>query len=263
VSARRAAEPSGGPGAPGRRPYPVPRQVTDPEGDGVLLAATRALLQARSPAAVEAVLACAVADLGGSLVPAAGAPPGSLPLDLPLGTGEPLAVAVDDVSVAALRLSAALPRLVEDARTALGGLEQHVAPPVVGPPATGALCRLRLHGTGAPLPAGGPAVRELVAAHHRVLAAVRAAWGSCPGAEVRSTTVGEVLAVVPGVPPEQAAEQVRQVLEEAGGGLPWHAGVAPLPADDDRAVQTAGRALVRARSAQVPVVVEGCPVPAG
>ena len=99
------------------RPYPKPL-VDDPEGREVAYAATRCLVAVNSREDAAQVLQTAVRDLGGALVPARHEPKNALPLDVSLGTCEPLLVVVDPCSVAALRLTVTLPQLLQDAHAA-------------------------------------------------------------------------------------------------------------------------------------------------
>ena len=71
------------------RAYPPPDDVDDPTGDGVALAATRALLKASTREEVARVLHTAVGDLGGTVVPARLASESALSVDVSLGVGEP------------------------------------------------------------------------------------------------------------------------------------------------------------------------------
>lgn len=107
-------------GAP--RPYPPLAPGADDEA--LLLAVVRALLRAQTQDDVGLVLATAVRDLGGALVPARLLPDDALPLDVSLGLGEPVLVVRDPVSVAGAQLGRLLPTLVEDAREALSRLQR-------------------------------------------------------------------------------------------------------------------------------------------
>jgi GGDEF domain-containing protein len=106
------------------RGYPPADGPADEQALLPLLAATRALLTADDPRQVAAVVATLVHDLGGALLPARLVEDGPLPLDVSLGTGEPLLPWADPVSLAALRLEAVLPGFVEDARTVVDRLRR-------------------------------------------------------------------------------------------------------------------------------------------
>lgn len=101
------------------RPYPVPHD-DDGTGDAVALAVTRALLLAVTREEVAAILRTAVHDLGGSVLPArlADVRDDVLPVDVSLGTGEPMLVVADPIGMAAMRLTQHLALLVQDATTA-------------------------------------------------------------------------------------------------------------------------------------------------
>lgn len=113
------------------RPYPRPVDGDVGDGDAVVLAATRAMLSARTREEVAAVLHTAVNDLGGGVVPARLAGD-ALPLDVSLGVGEPRVVFVDRVSVAGLRLERHLPGLVQDALTTAARCDREEAQPRPG-----------------------------------------------------------------------------------------------------------------------------------
>jgi diguanylate cyclase (GGDEF)-like protein len=88
------------------------------------LAATRALLAARTPQDVAAIVATLVRDLGGGLVPARLAQSDTtVQLDVSFGLSEPLLPWADPVSVAWMRLSRVLPGVVVDARSVLDRLQ--------------------------------------------------------------------------------------------------------------------------------------------
>jgi diguanylate cyclase (GGDEF)-like protein len=102
-----------------QRGYPLAANPYDATGDAVALAATRALLKVASRAEAARVLHTAVNDLGGAVLPARLAGAGSIPVDVSLGVGEPQVVMVlDEVDLAAMRLTHHLPLLVEDALSA-------------------------------------------------------------------------------------------------------------------------------------------------
>lgn len=105
------------------RGYPAALASFDATGASAVLAATRALLTAKSRAEVARVLHTAVEDLGGAVVPARSAPPGAIPVDVSLGVGEPHLVLVDELHPASMGLTAHLPTLVEDALTAAARCE--------------------------------------------------------------------------------------------------------------------------------------------
>lgn len=77
-----------------------------------------------------------VHDLGGALVPARYADPGTaVPVDISLGLSEPLLPFADPISVAAMRLGAVLPEFLEAARLVLDRLrdEEATRSPVTPP----------------------------------------------------------------------------------------------------------------------------------
>lgn len=111
---RAAARSAQAPGRPVGRPYLLAVEGDAGDGSAVVLAATRALLTARTREEAAAVLHTAVNDLGGGVVPARLAHE-ALPLDGSLGVGEPRLVVVDPVSVVRLRLERWLPGLVQEA----------------------------------------------------------------------------------------------------------------------------------------------------
>lgn len=105
------------------RAYPAVLADDDLEAVSAQLAATRALLSASTPQEVAGIVATLVRDLGGGLVPARLAQPGSvIQLDVSLGLSEPMLPWAEPVSVAAMRLSRALPGVVQDARQVLDRL---------------------------------------------------------------------------------------------------------------------------------------------
>lgn len=86
----------------------------DDVSDTVSIAMVRALLRTESRQEAARILQAAVRALGGEIVAARQAEDGALPLDVSLGNGEPCTVVPQD-ALAAARLSAVLPALVEDA----------------------------------------------------------------------------------------------------------------------------------------------------
>jgi diguanylate cyclase (GGDEF)-like protein len=106
------------------RAYAFGTASSDPTTLSAELAATQALLRARSAAEVGAIVSTLVRDLGGTLVPARCADPTtSIPVDVSLGLSEPMLPAADPVSVAAMRLGAVLPEFVASARLVLAGVQ--------------------------------------------------------------------------------------------------------------------------------------------
>ena len=105
------------------RSYPLDVGYDDPLVVRARLGATRALLTAKTPEQVAAILATFVHDLGGRLVPARLADGDAMPLDVSFGTAEPMLPCARPVSVAGMRLSAVLPTFVEDARAVLQRLQ--------------------------------------------------------------------------------------------------------------------------------------------
>jgi diguanylate cyclase (GGDEF)-like protein len=105
------------------RGYPTALGSFDATGASVVLAATRALLTAKSRVEVARVLHTAVEDLGGAVVSARSAPPEAMPVDVSLGVGEPQLVVVDQIHPASMGLTSHLPTLVEDALTAAARCE--------------------------------------------------------------------------------------------------------------------------------------------
>ena len=138
-----AAQRAGGRSRHERRAYPVATASRDPEALAVELAATQALVRAQSAAEVGAVVSTLVHDLGGALVPARYADPGTaVPVDISLGLSEPLLPFADPISVTAMRLTEVLPEFLEDARLVLDRLHEEestrspLAPPVDDDPAS-------------------------------------------------------------------------------------------------------------------------------
>ena len=105
------------------RAYPLDGGYDDPLVVRARLGATRALLAATTPEQVAAILATFVGDLGGRLVPARLADSDAMPLDVSLGTGEPILPCAGPASVAGMRLLAVLPTFVEEARAVLQRLQ--------------------------------------------------------------------------------------------------------------------------------------------
>jgi len=80
------------------------------------LAASRALLRARTPEDAVGAAIDLVYDLGGRVVPSRIAPDHALPMDLSFGEGEPLLPVAELFSVARMRLEQILPTFLEDSR---------------------------------------------------------------------------------------------------------------------------------------------------
>ncbi len=91
----------------------------DQEAALVLLAATRAVLVARTEIEIVTAVARFGLDLGGRLIPASADTGSALPLDIALGTGPPVLFQADALSLTRMRLEQLLPVLLEDARTAI------------------------------------------------------------------------------------------------------------------------------------------------
>lgn len=125
---RRAPAPRSAP----RGPRPYPECDEDATAADVALAALRALVHAPDPGSVRAVLATAVGDLGGTIVPARFEPAGALGIDVSLGLGDPAVVVVDPLSVAAMGLREALPGLLADARAVLDRMQRESVLGLVG-----------------------------------------------------------------------------------------------------------------------------------
>lgn len=114
-AARRARAGVPGQRPASQRPYPLPLDPADPSGDSAVLAATRAFLNARTRAEVAAILRTAVHDLGGAIIPARYATSSAFPVDVSLGSDEPMVVVADPMASAAMRLDHHLGTLVQDA----------------------------------------------------------------------------------------------------------------------------------------------------
>ena len=100
----------------GPRAYGPVADPGDPVALAVELAATQALLTARSAEEVAAIVSTLVHDLGGALVPARYADPAkALPVDVSLGQSEPLLPYAEPVSVSSMRLRTVLPGFLEAA----------------------------------------------------------------------------------------------------------------------------------------------------
>ena len=81
-----------------------------------VLAATRAVLRARTVREVTHALVAYVRVAGGDVIEAGRAGAGAMAFDLSFGEGEPLLVIAGQPSVARFRIEQALPALLEDAR---------------------------------------------------------------------------------------------------------------------------------------------------
>ena len=101
------------------RAYPAAFDPSDPTGDAVALAATRALLTVSTRLQAAHVLNTAINDLGGCVIPARLASETAISVDVSLGVGEPRVVLVlDPVDLSSMRLVRHLPSLVEDSLAA-------------------------------------------------------------------------------------------------------------------------------------------------
>ena len=102
---------------------PVPALgVGDADAAAALVQATRLILIAETPEQVVAAVGGFAVQLGGWLTAAADDSGSALPLDIALGTGTPVLVDADALSIARMRLEQLLPGLLEDARTATARL---------------------------------------------------------------------------------------------------------------------------------------------
>lgn len=108
------------------RAYGLPTRSRDVEALGAELAATHALVRARTPDDVTRVVVTLVHDLGGALVPARYADPAVAPIDVSLGLSEPMLPHADPVSVAAMRIGMVMPGFLETARLVLHRLQGDV-----------------------------------------------------------------------------------------------------------------------------------------
>jgi len=99
------------------RGHPLGRPDEGSKGDvEAILAATRAVLRARTPAEVRDLVVAFVRISGGDVIAADRSGADALPFDLSFGEGEPLLPAAEKPSVVRLRLERTLPALHEDAR---------------------------------------------------------------------------------------------------------------------------------------------------
>lgn len=96
----------------------------------VALWATRELLAAEQVEELVGIVLRAVSAMGGTVVPARLEDERALPLDLALGTGEPLLPVADPQSVARMQLERHLPGLVADARRAADRLRAASVPEI-------------------------------------------------------------------------------------------------------------------------------------
>jgi len=86
--------------------------------------ATRALVTATTVDAVVAALTILVHDLGGVVMPASYRHTDAMPVDLSLGTGQPVVPVAERLSVARLQLEDVLPVVLEDARSVVNELRR-------------------------------------------------------------------------------------------------------------------------------------------
>ncbi|HMD46294.1 MAG TPA: EAL domain-containing protein [Acidimicrobiales bacterium] len=94
----------------------APAIRADADAVGAALAASRALLRARTPEDAVGAAIDLVHDLGGRVVPARIAPEHALPMDLSFGEGEAILPVAELFSVARMRLEHILPGFLEDSR---------------------------------------------------------------------------------------------------------------------------------------------------
>ncbi|MGI8415978.1 MAG: putative bifunctional diguanylate cyclase/phosphodiesterase [Nakamurella sp.] len=130
ATARAAATPIGEDGsAPGREQTTTAHAVTveaeSVDVTQVLLDSTRSLLRATSSEQAVDALIRAVADLGGTYIPATQAPATVIPIDISLGHADPLLLMAPDGSWARSTIEHVLPALVEDARVAADAAVRH------------------------------------------------------------------------------------------------------------------------------------------
>ncbi|MCW2606385.1 MAG: hypothetical protein JWO60_1078 [Frankiales bacterium] len=122
-AARRDAESGRRRTTSAERAYPAVPAAADAEALSAQLAATRALLRADTDAEVVAVVETLIRDLGGAVLPARLADTErAVQVDVSFGRSEPMLPWAEPVSVAAMRLGAVLPDVVEDALLALSRL---------------------------------------------------------------------------------------------------------------------------------------------
>lgn len=249
------------------RGYPPVAGHEDATGDAVALAATRALLKVESRAEAALVLHTAVADLGGSVVPARVAGDNAPSVDVSLGAGEPSVVLVaDPVDPSSLRLTRHLPALVEDAAAAAVRCDlRHGRIPLGAseaaeqgtPTYDGYLDALSSADAGAAVGVLGRALlkgesakrlmREVLAAGQRRVGELWAEGEWSVADEHAATTVAEqALGLI--APPQRHPSTARRVVLACAEGE-WHAMPARLAAE-------------LARSPRLDIVMLGANVPA-
>lgn len=110
-------------------PGPVDGHAADLQAQQLVTEAVRGMFTSDTVEDVVAVLLDTVHQLGGRAVPADVADEPALPINLAVTGGRPLLVTPDPtVTGSAARLRAQVPRLVEDARSAITRLERHPTP---------------------------------------------------------------------------------------------------------------------------------------
>jgi methanogenic corrinoid protein MtbC1 len=249
------------------RGYPPVAGHEDATGDAVALAATRALLQVGSRAEAALVLHTAVADLGGSVVPARVAGESAPSVDVSLGAGEPSVVLLaDPLDPSSLRLTRHLPALVEDAAAAAVRCDLRHGPGLLGasefaepgtPTYDGYLDALSSADAGAAVSVLGRAllqgeppqrlIREVLAAGQRRVGELWAEGEWSVADEHAATSVAEqALGLI--APPQRHQPTARRVVLACAEGE-WHAMPARLAAE-------------LARSPRLHIVMLGANVPA-
>ncbi len=130
---------------PDDRPAPA-LGLGDQDAAVAMLAATRAVLLARDDVEVVTAVARFSIDMGGRLLPASRDVGTAIPVDIALGTGTPVLVNADMLSIARMRLEQLLPTLIEDARSAISRLRHLVEVEAASgtDPLTGLLSRREL-----------------------------------------------------------------------------------------------------------------------
>jgi diguanylate cyclase (GGDEF)-like protein/PAS domain S-box-containing protein len=227
----------------------------------------RELLRIRSAQGAADLVRGFAEQMGATLVPAAEAGPGALPLDLSLGEGPPVLAEVDPLSPDRLQLERALPRLVEDARQAIDllrqtdGFEVHTNHDAL----TGLANRRLLERVLARVDEGVVFIIDLDhfdkvidTCGHDAGDAVLAGFGHMLGREVRASDTtcrfggDEFVVVTAGTDLSVACDLVERLRsvwsDEAPQPVTFSAGVAPVSAfGGTAALLAADRALFRAK----------------